>query len=174
MAESTYSDIVALAREAHAASRSTSDVMKYLQDRGLSRRDVRRATFYLQRNVHSYQPDAGDLAALGLWQSKPVRAGASGRTAVGHPCRYCGQPASDWEHVWPKARGGDDHPNNLVPACRPCNSTKGTRSVLTDPCPACGIGRDPGDVETATGAAYYHCRCGESWVRMWDLQAVTL
>jgi len=48
-------------------------------------------------------------------------------------CRYCGSKAPDVElhvdHVMPTALGGSDKPDNLVAACRDCNSGKAS----TDP-----------------------------------------
>lgn len=45
-----------------------------------------------------------------------------------HTCQYCGRKAPDVElhvdHVEPKALGGSDKPENLVTACRDCNSGK--------------------------------------------------
>ena len=46
-------------------------------------------------------------------------------------CSYCGsldQPTLD--HLLPRARGGNDQPENLVFACRSCNGSKGKRDVL--------------------------------------------
>lgn len=47
-------------------------------------------------------------------------------------CRYCGARAPDVEltvdHVTPKALGGTDTADNLVAACRPCNSGKSSAS----------------------------------------------
>jgi 5-methylcytosine-specific restriction endonuclease McrA len=44
------------------------------------------------------------------------------------PCRWCQGPASTADH-WPIARaeGGPDTLDNLVPACRPCNTARGVR-----------------------------------------------
>lgn len=46
----------------------------------------------------------------------------------GFACRYCGAKAPDVEltvdHVTPRALGGQDVPENLVAACRPCNTGK--------------------------------------------------
>ena len=44
-------------------------------------------------------------------------------------CFYCGQDANTVDHVIPIAKGGDpvSH-DNLVSACRRCNSSKGSRS----------------------------------------------
>lgn len=50
----------------------------------------------------------------------------------GHTCRYCGASAPDVEltvdHVTPVALGGRDDPDNLVTACKPCNSGKTSTS----------------------------------------------
>lgn len=46
----------------------------------------------------------------------------------GYTCRYCGASAPDValtvDHVIHQALGGGDEPNNLVTACRDCNSGK--------------------------------------------------
>lgn len=40
-------------------------------------------------------------------------------------CAYgCGRVAAALDHVWPVARGGKSRPDNLVPACTSCNSSK--------------------------------------------------
>ena len=48
-----------------------------------------------------------------------------------HRCAFCnGTPIDDdsltLDHVKPKSRGGQDLTRNLVPACRSCNSDKGS------------------------------------------------
>lgn len=43
----------------------------------------------------------------------------------GANCVYCGADASHVDHQIPKARGGSDHIDNLVPSCAPCNIAKG-------------------------------------------------
>lgn len=40
------------------------------------------------------------------------------------PCVYCGGRATGWDHVMPMSRGGRHAVDNLVPACKPCNSAK--------------------------------------------------
>lgn len=85
-------------------------------------------------------------------------------------CRYCGDRAAEVDHVWPRSRGGDDHPNNLVPACELCNGRKSGKSLFADLCPRCSRQAHPSDLETSTGKAFYACRCGEAWSRTWDLQ----
>lgn len=41
------------------------------------------------------------------------------------PCDYCGGPANTVDHVVAVARGGTSDRANLVPACWPCNRSKG-------------------------------------------------
>lgn len=46
-------------------------------------------------------------------------------------CVYCG--ATDvplqLDHAIPRSRGGSDDPSNLVAACKPCNCSKGAKTV---------------------------------------------
>jgi len=50
----------------------------------------------------------------------------------GYRCMYCGKPSSgeglELEHVIPKSRGGRNSWENLVAACRKCNSRKNDRT----------------------------------------------
>lgn len=47
----------------------------------------------------------------------------------GLPCRYCGRPSDEADHLVPVRAGGTSHPSNVVPACRSCNRSKGGRTV---------------------------------------------
>lgn len=49
------------------------------------------------------------------------------RRLYDQPCHWCGAPADTADHLTPKAKGGTDHPDNLVPACRSCNSSRRDR-----------------------------------------------
>lgn len=43
-------------------------------------------------------------------------------------CQYCGRSADNVDHIIPKSRGGGHTWDNVVAACRPCNSRKENRS----------------------------------------------
>ena len=42
-------------------------------------------------------------------------------------CQYCGSPAENIDHVVPRSRGGNHAWDNVVAACRPCNTRKEDR-----------------------------------------------
>ena len=44
-----------------------------------------------------------------------------------HRCQYCNKPAENLDHVIPRSRGGEHSWENVVAACRPCNSRKENR-----------------------------------------------
>ncbi|MDX1690124.1 MAG: HNH endonuclease [Acidimicrobiia bacterium] len=43
-------------------------------------------------------------------------------------CQYCGRAAENIDHVLPRSRGGTHSWENVVAACRPCNTRKGDRT----------------------------------------------
>ena len=62
----------------------------------------------------------------------PFRARAAlSRRAVfvrdGHRCQYCGANAENIDHIIPRSRGGEHVWENVVAACRPCNTRKEDR-----------------------------------------------
>lgn len=44
-----------------------------------------------------------------------------------HRCQYCGTRAESIDHVVPRSRGGPHEWENVVAACRPCNTAKRDR-----------------------------------------------
>src|SRR3990170_933860 len=52
-----------------------------------------------------------------------------------HRCAYCHRLVVPLEqdHVVPISRGGSHTPDNIVPACKPCNSSKGNRVPSRSP-----------------------------------------
>lgn len=47
----------------------------------------------------------------------------------GHRCAYCPGIATHLDHVVPLSKGGTDTENNIVPACAPCNLSKGAKTL---------------------------------------------
>ncbi len=45
----------------------------------------------------------------------------------GYICAYCGNDATQVDHVIPRKAGGTHDMDNLVACCAPCNSAKGAR-----------------------------------------------
>lgn len=43
-------------------------------------------------------------------------------------CQYCSQPAENLDHVLPRSRGGTHTWENVVAACKRCNTRKGNRT----------------------------------------------
>jgi 5-methylcytosine-specific restriction endonuclease McrA len=44
-------------------------------------------------------------------------------------CAYCDAFATHLDHVQPIAKGGADVEANIVPACAPCNLSKGAKTL---------------------------------------------
>lgn len=49
--------------------------------------------------------------------------------ATGEPCAWCGRPATTADHVVPLAKGGTSALDNLIPCCRWCNSSRGSKAT---------------------------------------------
>lgn len=55
----------------------------------------------------------------------------------GLACSYCGAGLEDngtkltLDHLKPHSKDGDNHPSNLLTACKRCNSARGNRSVAS-------------------------------------------
>jgi hypothetical protein len=50
---------------------------------------------------------------------------------TGQFCNYCGSPESlALDHIFPKRLGGKDDAENLIYACRTCNSSKGKKDLM--------------------------------------------
>jgi 5-methylcytosine-specific restriction endonuclease McrA len=58
----------------------------------------------------------------------------------GHRCQYCGSQAENIDHVRPRSRGGKHIWENVVAACRRCNSLKEDRLLEETPLT---LGRPP-------------------------------
>ena len=92
----------------------------------------------LHTNGHMFRSETIEMAApsvvrLNYFVKVPYRARASlSRRAVlvrdNFRCQYCGRAAENVDHVIPRSRGGRHTWDNVVAACRPCNSRKENRS----------------------------------------------
>lgn len=51
------------------------------------------------------------------WRTKRVQILARDKWT----CVYCGEPATQVDHIVPRYWDGTDHQDNLVAACQPCN-----------------------------------------------------
>jgi 5-methylcytosine-specific restriction endonuclease McrA len=92
----------------------------------------------IHTNGHIFRSEALEIAApsvvkLRYFVKVPYRTRSSlSRRAVfvrdNFECQYCGRPAENVDHVIPKSRGGGHQWDNVVAACRPCNSRKENRT----------------------------------------------
>jgi hypothetical protein len=46
-----------------------------------------------------------------------------------YKCGYCDDVATSLDHIVPRFKSGSSNRNNLLPACRRCNSNKGSTAV---------------------------------------------
>ena len=66
----------------------------------------------------------GDDLSTGHWKKQRLR--VLSRDA--YTCAYCGEVATEVDHVIPRKAGGGHEMDNLVASCRACNIRKGARS----------------------------------------------
>jgi 5-methylcytosine-specific restriction endonuclease McrA len=76
---------------------------------------------------------APSVVRLNYYVKVPYRARSSlSRRAVfvrdNYQCQYCGRTAENVDHVIPKSRGGGHTWDNVVAACKVCNSRKENRA----------------------------------------------
>ncbi len=89
------------------------------------------ATDALFRSERIVLPEPS-VVRLGYYVKVPYQARvALNRRAVfardGHRCQYCGASAENIDHVLPRSKGGPHSWDNVVAACRPCNTRKRDR-----------------------------------------------
>lgn len=89
-------------------------------------------------NGHRFRSERLDLAAPSVVRLRRFvrvpyrRRAALSRRGVflrdGYTCQYCGSSAENVDHVLPRSRGGAHEWENVVAACRRCNSRKKDRT----------------------------------------------
>lgn len=83
-----------------------------------------------------YREKAFKAYKLGRWKVAGLRVLNRGKLIMGSEfCRYCGYEFKDrseiaFDHVLPRACGGSDSADNLLPVCKSCNSSKGKKDFL--------------------------------------------
>jgi 5-methylcytosine-specific restriction endonuclease McrA len=89
-------------------------------------------------NGHRFRSEHVDIAAPSIIRLRSfVRVPYRRRAALSrrgvfirdeYTCQYCGVPAENVDHVMPRSRGGAHEWENVVAACRRCNSRKKDRT----------------------------------------------
>ncbi len=89
-------------------------------------------------NGHRFRSERIDMAAPSIIRLRSfVRVPYRRRAALSrrgvfirddYTCQYCGVPAENVDHVMPRSRGGAHQWENVVAACRRCNSRKKDRT----------------------------------------------
>lgn len=92
----------------------------------------------ISANGHRFRSERIDIAAPSIIRLRAfVRVPYRRRAALSrrgvfirddHTCQYCGVPAENVDHVVPRSRGGAHEWENVVAACRRCNSRKKDRT----------------------------------------------
>jgi len=92
------------------------------------------------------------------------RRSALSRTGVfardGNRCQYCGDRAESIDHVLPRSRGGSHTWDNVVAACRRCNSQK--RDCLLQET-TMGLSRPPAEPPVGSWVEFSVLRVPEVW-----------
>ena len=80
----------------------------------------------------------GHCAAIGMKERRKILSGETRprgiderdeRIKLDGRCLYCGGAADSIDHVIPRLAGGPDAADNLIPACKACNSSKGATDL---------------------------------------------
>lgn len=66
-----------------------------------------------------------------LTASDKLEAAQYRQIILADPCVYCGGASEAVDHIHPVAQGGSSRWDNYAPICRPCNSSKSDRTLLT-------------------------------------------
>lgn len=80
------------------------------------------AQYRFERRQHAYARKRGI-------ESVPQEGAELLMHEFGGQCAYCNAPATTWDHVVPISKGGRTTPDNILPACAPCNSSKKDQNV---------------------------------------------
>ena len=99
-----------------------------------------RAHYALERGLTKYDPDLADWIRRDLYKKllsgeKKMRSlydDVKLQMKAPQACYYCGGTQKlGTDHLIPRIQGGPDEADNLIPACRSCNSSKGRRDMMS-------------------------------------------
>lgn len=89
---------------------------------------------FFSKNDDGYRLINGE--AIRLTRSRrrttiPPTSKSAASSRSGHRCTYCGSMDGPfhYDHIFPVARGGANDPSNIAIACRPCNLSKGCKTL---------------------------------------------
>ena len=94
---------------------------------------------FLYRRMRFGGVSAAVAQKVALKHRNRLRKGVGGMSPIGvrderrkfeGKCIYCGVVATSVDHLIPRLVGGPDSADNLVAACRRCNSSKGARDLF--------------------------------------------
>ena len=110
-----------LARCAKRRADKSDHIKAYLRQHYLSNKQQyrNRTRRYRARKIEATVEVFTNDELLAFWAERGVDAKV---------CFYCGDPWQHLDHVIPLSRGGLHERANLVPACQPCNDSKGTKT----------------------------------------------
>lgn len=119
---------------------------RYMTTHGEARRIYSRARYaknpeVAKKQLRAWQKNNPDKVARLNARRRALRASAPGKLTTADVaetrerdcgfCCYCLKPgATDLEHCTPLSRGGANTADNIVMACKACNSSKRTKIVL--------------------------------------------
>ena len=90
----------------------------------------KRLRSHRQNNPEMYRNYSGKRRSL-LLASKFYRVeNADLKKIMRNPCLYCGEPSEHLEHILPLQRGGLHKIGNLAAACKRCNLSKGSKTIM--------------------------------------------
>ncbi len=87
--------------------------------------DRYRRVHHIIRNKLYYGLVSGSMSMRSIYDDERIK------MTMPKGCSYCGSARSlVVDHLIPKIRGGPDESDNLILACRPCNSSKGGKDMV--------------------------------------------
>ena len=123
---------VLMGRIGHGRPRRRNDVANEYDPKRIERAKLAARRAAIDADAKRRGSDAIRAAAARReWNRVGKRVAADVFATFGRTCHLCGRPnsATTADHIIPKSEGGAHTVANCRPACAPCNTGRGTRSV---------------------------------------------